>query len=1233
MSQPKLNAISGMKIFFALLSLLFLFSYSLFSQEMSIDGVDITQCGGFLVDDGFSSGNYSNNQNESITICAPAPETIINLYFTISAMGSGDYIEIFDGPNSSAPLIGTYYGTDLQTTDITSTNASGCLTVHFIADGDGVGNFAAEISCGPPCERPFSIINTNQDPNPILICPGEEVTFDGSASTFASGMSMAQVNWVFDDGTTNTTSWPSVSHIFEEPGAYKVQLMLTDNNDCSNNNLTDYIVMVSTYPDFSLLSPDFNLCSGGQEYMGVNFFIPDSTFAQDSLNDWISEPWVDLPNVDFGGSLPIPDVQSECFESELIFTNFDFGATIQSASDLDYFYMNFEHSFMGDLVITFICPDGSSIAVHQQGGSGTFLGEPIDDDLSDESGVGYDYYWAPDATNGTWADNAGATLPSGTYESEQSFDGLIGCPLNGTWTVQVCDMWTSDNGFIFDWSVAFDPSLFGDLLSFTPEYGVDCDSSFWDGPHIVQTSDDCDFILIEIYETGSYDYIYTVTNNFGCTFDTTITVEVYVANNVTAGPDMIFSCNPIELQGGTLGQITSNCSNDGGSFMHCAENFGTWTETYCPDVSDGITQMSVSFNTGSIDACCDFLYIYDGASTGSPLITTLTGNLAGQTIISTSSSGCLTMYFESGGGNSCADGLQEDINYDIGCNNDQSEFVWNWSPSAGLSDPNIANPVVDGIGVDMEYILTGYPVGYPGCGSVDTALVTIDNNLPSVGIDTEISLCPENATINMFDELDGDPATGGIWYDENSNVVDVLFDPAVEPQGVYTYVLDVDGCLLSVQLTINVQYPDIYGTSDLTICQNGSATLQAFSDTDFDNTYTYYWNNNQTGPTIQVNPTQPTQYFVYAIDGANCYSDSIFIDVDVLDPFTLSIVNDSTICPNGTVNAEVLLSTGGDGNYTFTWTVNGNQIGTGAQFLHTPGTEGQYCVTLHDGCETTPVQACMQISEQDPMPLTIWSNQTAGCSPLPVQFEVTTAPELYTSASWNIEDVPSSVYGPEASNVFVQPKKYDVTLTLMSLAGCLFVETFSNYIEVYPDPIAGWVAGPQPTNLENTVITFNNVSQGRNLIYNWEFDGGVNPWSSSELSPVVKYPDDAPGEYEVRLLVTDDRTCTNFLKGTVVISDVLNIYIPNSFTPNNDGINDFWRVEGTDISDKDFMLIVFNRWGDEVFRTSDPLEPWTGSSRGGDFFTQNGVYNYVLKVSATSTSDEREISGTVTVIR
>jgi hypothetical protein len=103
-----------------------------------------------------------------------------------------------------------------------------------------------------------------------------------------------------------------------------------------------------------------------------------------------------------------------------------------------------------------ICPNSSEIFLHQNGGGGTYLGEPIDDDSDPSNGIGYNYYWSPLYTNGTWVSNSspGVSLPSGTYESSQLFDSLIGCPINGLWIIQICDMSQSDNGYFFNWGLS-----------------------------------------------------------------------------------------------------------------------------------------------------------------------------------------------------------------------------------------------------------------------------------------------------------------------------------------------------------------------------------------------------------------------------------------------------------------------------------------------------------------------------------------------------------------------------------------------------------------------------------------------------------------------------------------------------------------------------------------------------------------------------------------------------------
>jgi subtilisin-like proprotein convertase family protein len=159
--------------------------------------------------------------------------------------------------------------------------------------------------------------------------------------------------------------------------------------------------------------------------------------------------------VDLEEGAMIPDDQTTCFILETEVALGDSSAIVSDASDISFF-VNMEHSFMGDLTITYTCPNGQSLRVFEQGGNGSNLGVPDQvDGLG--PGLGWQYYWSPNATNGTWAENAvsGESLPPGVYESVQPFSLLEGCPVDGVWQIEICDLWAADDGYLFAWGIDF----------------------------------------------------------------------------------------------------------------------------------------------------------------------------------------------------------------------------------------------------------------------------------------------------------------------------------------------------------------------------------------------------------------------------------------------------------------------------------------------------------------------------------------------------------------------------------------------------------------------------------------------------------------------------------------------------------------------------------------------------------------------------------------------------------
>jgi hypothetical protein len=179
------------------------------------------------------------------------------------------------------------------------------------------------------------------------------------------------------------------------------------------------------------------------------------------------------------GSLALPDgacdedetVPCPGYENSIIFTGFSSGQTLNDITKLLGVCVNMEHSWMRDLVVYAVCPNGTRVMLSDFNGhmgGEVYLGQPNDDDEfgTPVPGVGWDYCWTPTATNAPWIPYADqtlvGTLPAGDYQSSQPLSAFVGCPLNGPWTIRVEDRWGIDNGFIFEWSVRFDASIVED---------------------------------------------------------------------------------------------------------------------------------------------------------------------------------------------------------------------------------------------------------------------------------------------------------------------------------------------------------------------------------------------------------------------------------------------------------------------------------------------------------------------------------------------------------------------------------------------------------------------------------------------------------------------------------------------------------------------------------------------------------------------------------------------------
>ncbi len=1222
------------KPLFFLVLFLTILSVDTCAQEQYIISTEgmISTCSGAFLDSGSQSSGYQPGENYTITFCPLNEGDVVYIEFlsvdiNCPSDNNCDQLMVYDGDNTGAPQMGAVTGPVTYTAS--PLNTTGCLTFQFTSNGSGEGaGWSATITCDTPCDRPEAYAVTSPGGDmPIKVCIGEEITFDGTSSTVADGQVISEWLWDFRDGTTDT-SGPLVSHSYSEPGEYIVQLYLVDDNECASTNRTDIQIWVSTEPNWMM---DFPL--------GLSTCLGDTLCLNLDI-DTIGVTWDAQPTTDLGGGIAVPDIVGECFESTVEFNSFAPGQTLNNIDDLLNIYVNFEHSFMGDLLIQIICPDGTTVNLHEQGGGGCDLGEAIQA-TDGVPGVGWDYWWAPDAPNGIWADegSGNSVLPSGVYSSVGNLEDLVGCPLNGVWSLSICDLWGADDGTVFEWAVNFNPDIYPELTQFTPSYGLDSDSSFWSGPFIVSQDLGLDSICIVPDQIGTIDYTATVTNDFGCSWDSTVTVSIYQAQEAYAGEDLIFCGTDDQLQGGLNNVSGGSCNEDGGDYTYCYGNNENTSFTYCPDELDGTTMMTIEFFAGQVENFFDHIIIHDGSSVSSPILADLSGaSMAGQ-IFTATQNGCLTIQITSDGSVSCGSGSYDPLQYSVTCGV-ASDYVFNWSPPENVSDPTIPNPNVLQLSLDNQFILEAYPEGHLACATQDTVNVlpafafTVDFTAPtclgnngSIGIDID----PVNSTPPWYLDLTQAGDTLASITSINGGLE--VFENLVP--GQYTVTIGNGQCAYSYPIEMpEVEPSTIQTVADSTICIGGTAYLAAWSDQDPENNWQYIWDHNLgTGAIVSDNPLEPTTYTVYAIDSDNCETEPVVTNVSIYSPLTLEISSDTMICKNGTVSAEVLTTSGGYGVYSYDWEYDGMNVASGSSINYLPNAPGSLCAIVSDQCETPTNTACLEVDIEQ-LPVLLGSDKTSGCAPLEVEFKILTDTSLFNHSYWELGDGFIAADKDILTHEYPNPGSYSIDLSLTSERECVYNGEFPNYIQVHENPVANFYATPQPTKIPNTEITFHDNSIGDISSYYWVIDTENQNAITYEESPVFEFPYDIGGEYDVSLTVTNSDGCQNEYIKTIYIDEILNIYVPTAFSPNGDGINDYFYVTGTDIDPKRYHFELFNRWGAKIYETHDINDIWVGERQNGQYYyVQNETYVWRIVAYSASTNERVELTGNLTVVR
>ncbi len=188
-----------------------------------------TACTGTVYDDGGVSGNYSDNSNSTVTI-SPYGAAKVTLNFTQFNMEQDyDYVYVYDGPNTSSPVIGSYTGTTLPTA-ITSSGPS--VTVRQNSDNNtNAAGFTMLWSCIAPTTAPTANFKADVTESCSGLIHFTDLTTGGVTSW----------QWDFGDGTSSTDQHPT--HIYVTSGTYSVTLTSTNSFGPSTVTKTNYIIV------------------------------------------------------------------------------------------------------------------------------------------------------------------------------------------------------------------------------------------------------------------------------------------------------------------------------------------------------------------------------------------------------------------------------------------------------------------------------------------------------------------------------------------------------------------------------------------------------------------------------------------------------------------------------------------------------------------------------------------------------------------------------------------------------------------------------------------------------------------------------------------------------------------------------------------------------------------------------------------------------------------------------
>jgi len=374
--------------------------------------------------------------------------------------------------------------------------------------------------------------------------------------------------------------------------------------------------------------------------------------------------------------------------------------------------------------------------------------------------------------------------------------------------------------------------------------------------------------------------------------------------------------------------------------------------------------------------------------------------------------------------------------------------------------------------------------------------------------------------------------------------------------------------------------------------------------------YTYVWNTGETTSYIYASPNVTSYYSVSVMDecGEQVAEDSIKVIVPIYAPLQIVMPDDtSLLCPNTPLDLFTDV-TGGGGGYSWEW-----NTGEFIDDITVQTFESKiYTLTVSDMCgndttDSVRVAIVIPVLETDTYgSTTICPGDSADIG------VVATSGAGYYEYAWST--------GGNDADITVFPSQSSVFYVRVS-DSCATYDIVDSVRVNVSRPYAEFSYMPEDIIVDDDVI-FNNESTNA-VSYYWDLGYGL---TTTEFSPTTQYAVDE--EVEVLLVATNSLGCSDSIWKTIIVHPELIFFVPNAFSPNDDGINDYFSGDGVGI--KDYQLKIFDRWGHLVFLSESQRNAWDGRINGN--MAPIGVYVWQYTLIGYDTSEFKR-TGHVSLIR